>query len=45
MRKIERIIQPCNLDAVKSALTAIGIAGMTASEIRGFGRQKGHTEL
>ena len=44
MRKIEAIIRPSRFDAVKDALTAIGIDGMTVSEVRGHGRQKGHTE-
>jgi nitrogen regulatory protein P-II 2 len=43
--KIEAIIKPFKLDDVKEALTGIGIVGMTVSEVRGFGRQKGHTEL
>lgn len=45
MKKIEAIIKPFKLDEVKEALQAIGIVGMTVSEVRGFGRQKGHTEL
>jgi nitrogen regulatory protein P-II 1 len=45
MKKIEAIIKPLRLDEVKDALTAIGVGGMTVSEVRGFGRQKGHTEL
>ncbi len=45
MKKIECIIKPFKLDDVKGALTEIGITGMTVSEVRGFGRQKGHTEL
>jgi nitrogen regulatory protein P-II 1 len=45
MRKIECIIKPFKLDDVKSALIEIGVTGMTVSEVRGFGRQKGHTEL
>jgi nitrogen regulatory protein P-II 1 len=45
MKKIEAIIKPFKLDDVKEALTAIGVIGMTVSEVRGFGRQKGHTEL
>lgn len=45
MKKVECIIKPFKLDDVKSALTDLGIAGMTVSEVRGFGRQKGHTEL
>jgi len=44
MRKIEAIIKPHRLEDVKSALTQVGIQGMTVSEIRGFGRQKGHRE-
>src|SRR2546430_11725006 len=45
MKKVEAIIKPFKLDDVKEALTGIGIIGMTVSEVRGFGRQKGHTEL
>src|SRR4026209_1075414 len=45
MRKIEAIIKPFKLDDVKEALTGIGVIGMTVSEVRGFGRQKGQTEL
>ena len=45
MRKIEAIIKPFKLDEVKDALNAIGIQGMTVTEVKGFGRQKGHTEL
>jgi len=45
MRKIDCIIKPFKLDDVKCALTDLGITGMTVSEVRGFGRQKGHTEL
>ena len=45
MKKIEAIIKPFKLDDVKESLTQIGIVGMTVSEVRGFGRQKGHTEL
>ena len=45
MTKIEAIIQPNKLDAVKGALIESGIAGMTISEVRGHGRQKGHTEM
>jgi nitrogen regulatory protein PII len=45
MRKIEAIIKPFKLDEVKEALQTIGIQGMTVSEVKGFGRQKGHTEL
>jgi nitrogen regulatory protein P-II 1 len=44
MKKIEAIIQPYKLDAVKDALTGIGVDGITVSEVRGHGRQKGHTE-
>lgn len=44
MKKVEAIIKPFKLDEVKDALTAIGIQGLTVSEVRGFGRQKGHTE-
>jgi len=45
MKKIEAIIKPFKLDEVKEALHAIGMQGMTISEVKGFGRQKGHTEL
>jgi nitrogen regulatory protein P-II 1 len=45
MRKIEAIIKPFKLDEVKEALQGIGIQGMTVTEVKGFGRQKGHTEL
>jgi nitrogen regulatory protein P-II 1 len=45
MRKVECIIKPFKLDDVKGVLTDMGITGMTVSEVRGFGRQKGHTEL
>jgi len=45
MKKIEAVIKPFKLDDVKEALTGIGVIGMTVSEVRGFGRQKGHTEL
>jgi nitrogen regulatory protein P-II 1 len=44
MKKIEAIIRPTMLEAVKDGLTAIGVQGMTVSEVKGFGRQKGHTE-
>ncbi len=44
MKKIEAIIKPFKLDAVKSALAEIGVSGMTVTEVKGFGRQKGHTE-
>jgi nitrogen regulatory protein P-II 1 len=45
MKKIEAIIKPFKLDEVKGALMEIGVQGMTVTEARGFGRQKGHTEL
>jgi len=45
MKKIEAIIKPFKLDEVKDALNEIGIQGMTVSEVKGFGRQKGHTEV
>jgi nitrogen regulatory protein P-II 1 len=45
MKKIEAFIKPFKLDDVKSALMEIGIKGLTVSEVKGFGRQKGHTEL
>jgi nitrogen regulatory protein P-II 1 len=45
MKKIEAIIKPHKLDEVKEALAQVGIQGMTITEVRGFGRQKGHTEL
>jgi nitrogen regulatory protein P-II 1 len=45
MKKVEAIIKPFKLDDVREALSDIGIAGMTAIEVKGFGRQKGHTEL
>lgn len=45
MKKIEAIIKPFKLDEVKDALNEIGIQGMTVTEAKGFGRQKGHTEL
>lgn len=45
MKKIEAIIQPNKLDAVKEALVSIGVEGMTVSDVRGHGRQKGHTEV
>ena len=44
MKKVEAIIKPHKLDDVKAALTQVGIQGMTVSEVRGFGRQKGHKE-
>jgi nitrogen regulatory protein P-II 1 len=45
MKKIEAIVKPFKLDEVKHALTKIGIQGMTVSEVKGFGRQRGHTEV
>ena len=45
MKKVEAIIKPFKLDDVREALSEVGIAGMTVSEVKGFGRQKGHTEL
>ncbi len=45
MKKLEAVIQPSKLDAVKDALHEIGIQGMTVSEVRGHGRQKGHSEI
>ncbi len=45
MKKIEAIIKPFKLDEVKSALSELGVEGMTVSEVKGFGRQKGHTEI
>src|SRR5437870_13876709 len=45
MKKIEAIIKPFKRDDVKEALTELGVVGMTGTEVRGFGRQKGHTEL
>ncbi|MBI4683741.1 MAG: P-II family nitrogen regulator [Nitrospirae bacterium] len=45
MKKIEAIIKPFKLDAVKEALNNLGVQGMTVTEVKGFGRQKGHTEL
>lgn len=44
MKKVEAVIKPFKLDEVKDALTHLGIQGLTAIEVRGFGRQKGHTE-
>jgi nitrogen regulatory protein PII len=44
MKKLEAIIKPFKLDEVKSALTEIGVEGMTVTEVKGFGRQRGHTE-
>jgi len=45
MKKIEAIIKPFKLEDVKDALSALGVEGMTVSEVKGFGRQKGHTEI
>ncbi len=45
MKKIEAIIKPFKLDDVKDGLTEVGVHGMTVSEVKGFGRQKGHTEI
>lgn len=45
MKKIEAIIKPFKLDVVKESLESIGVAGMTITEVKGFGRQKGHSEL
>jgi nitrogen regulatory protein PII len=45
MKKIEAVIKPFKLDDVKDALNEIGVKGMTVTEVKGFGRQKGHTEL
>jgi nitrogen regulatory protein P-II 1 len=45
MKKIEAIVKPFRVDDVREALSQIGITGMTVSEVKGFGRQKGHTEL
>jgi nitrogen regulatory protein P-II 1 len=45
MKKIEAVIKPFKLDEVKNALHEVGITGMTVSEVKGFGRQKGHTEV
>jgi nitrogen regulatory protein P-II 1 len=45
MKKIEAIVQPSRFDSVKSALQGVGVEGMTVSEVRGHGRQKGHTEV
>ncbi|MEA3465018.1 MAG: P-II family nitrogen regulator [Thermodesulfobacteriota bacterium] len=45
MKKVEAVIKPFKLDEVKEALSDIGIQGITVSEVKGFGRQKGHTEL
>ncbi len=45
MHKVEAVIQPSKLDAVKDALIELGISGMTITDVRGHGRQKGHTEV
>ena len=45
MKKIEAIIKPFKLDEVREALSEIGVAGLTVTEVKGFGRQKGHTEI
>ena len=45
MKKIEAIIKPFKLDDVREALSEVGVQGMTVTEVKGFGRQKGHTEL
>ncbi len=45
MKKVEAVIKPFKLDDVKEALNELGVVGMTVTEVRGFGRQKGHTEL
>jgi len=45
MKKVEAIIKPFKLEEVKEALTAVGVHGMTVTEVKGFGRQKGHTEI
>mgnify|MGYP003595132353 FL=1 len=45
MKKVEAIIKPFKLDEVREALSEVGITGLTATEVKGFGRQKGHTEL
>jgi nitrogen regulatory protein P-II 1 len=45
MKKIEAIIKPFKLDEVREALSEVGVTGLTVSEVKGFGRQKGHTEL
>src|SRR5260221_14722642 len=45
MKKIEAIIKPFKLEDVKEALASVGVEGMTVSEVKGFGRQKGHTEI
>jgi nitrogen regulatory protein P-II 1 len=45
VKKVEAIIKPFKLDEVKKALTELGVAGLTATEVKGFGRQKGHAEM
>ncbi len=45
MKKIEAVIKPFKLDEVREALSEMGVSGMTVTEVKGFGRQKGHTEL
>jgi nitrogen regulatory protein P-II 1 len=45
MKKIEAVIKPFKLDEVREALSAVGVSGLTVTEVKGFGRQKGHTEL
>ena len=45
MKKIEAIIKPFKLEEVREALSALGVSGLTVTEVKGFGRQKGHTEL
>lgn len=45
MKKIEAIIKPFKLDEVREALSGVGVSGLTVTEVKGFGRQKGHTEL
>jgi nitrogen regulatory protein PII len=45
MKKIEAIVRPSRVDEVKDALNTVGVSGMTVSEVKGFGRQKGHKEL
>jgi nitrogen regulatory protein P-II 1 len=45
VKKVEAVIKPFKLDEVKQALTELGVAGLTATEVKGFGRQKGHSEM
>ncbi len=45
MKKVEALIKPFKLDEVREALSALGVSGLTVTEVKGFGRQKGHTEL